>query len=141
VWSCMRRFSASAISTLSVSSSASLPTAISARYASGASAAMAIWSPVCNRPWLRYQDTARRVGAGPPSRNASDAERSAGSCIRHTSESRWVVSLYIWCRNTIAASWVINQLQAAINLSNQITAPAKAAPPARTALPGSLVPR
>jgi len=30
-------------------------------------------------PHVRYQSTARRTGAGPPSRNACDAERSSGS--------------------------------------------------------------
>ena len=58
----MWRFSASAIAQESHTSSASLPAATSARYASSESAAMAIGSPVCSRSWLRYQSTARRTG-------------------------------------------------------------------------------
>ena len=37
--------------------------------------------------WQAPHPTARRSGAGPPSRRASDAARSSGSRIRHTSES------------------------------------------------------
>ena len=72
---------------------------------------MAIGSPVCSRSWLRYHSTARRTGAGPPSRSASDAERSSGSRIRHTSDSRCVQgrSAQSWAnmppRALTGASW------------------------------------
>ena len=72
---------------------------------------MAIGSPQCSRSWVRYQPMARRTDAGPPSRSASDAVRSSGSRMRHTSERCWVQgrSAQSWAnmppRALTGASW------------------------------------
>ena len=47
----------------------------------GASAAIAIGSPVCRRSWLRYQPTALRSQLPRTDRSASEASRSSPSRI------------------------------------------------------------